>query len=157
MRQVDFNYYEEGSAAVMYAESIPIPEGIQLREARDRKRRQEEEREQERIREHKRSMRHAKLSAFNLILGMLLFGAMFYSYIFLQNSISSSMKHIASLETEISELKASNAATESRISTTTNLNSIKESAISELGMVYAGTDQIIFYTIPDEDYMDRYE
>ena len=66
-------------------------------------------------------------------------------------------KHIASLETEISELKASNAATESRISTTTNLNSIKESAISELGMVYAGTDQIVFYTIPDEDYMDRYE
>ena len=141
----------------MYAESIPVPESIRLREARDRKRRQEEERDHERFREHKRSMRHARLSAFNLIMGMMLFGAMFYSYVFLQNSITDSMKHIASLENEISELRASNAATESRISTSTNLNSIKETAIGELGMVYAGADQIVFYSIPDEDFMDRYE
>ncbi|MBO6215271.1 MAG: hypothetical protein J6N76_07025, partial [Lachnospiraceae bacterium] len=146
-----------GSAAVMYAESIPVPESISLRQERDRKRRIEEEYEKERIREQKHSMRLAKLSAFNLMLGIMLFGSIFYSIIYLQNSISNSMRHISALETEISDLKAKNAATESRISTSTNLNSIKESAVSEMGMMYAGLDQIVYYSIPEEDYMDRYE
>ena len=66
------------------------------------------------------------------------------------------MNHIANLQEEVTALKADNSATQSRIATTTNLNSIKNKALNELGMVYASQDQIVYYNINDEDYMNQY-
>ena len=90
-------------------------------------------------------------------MGMLLFGFLCTSYIYLQNSITTSMHNIATLQSEISDLKAANAATESRIHTSTNLNDIKSRAINEFGMVYATSDQIVYYDMQDEDYMNQYD
>ena len=85
-----------------------------------------------------------------------LLGSVFVAYVHLQNSITSRMNHIANLQEEVTALKADNSATQSRIATTTNLNSIKNKALNELGMVYASQDQIVYYNINDEDYMNQY-
>ena len=154
----EFNYYdyEAGSAAVAYAEAVPIPERV-IRHERELERQQREEEERhKRIREHKKAMRKSRLSAFRLVVAMIVFGGIFSSYIYLQNSISQSMRNISRLESDISELRASNAATESRISTTTNLNAIKWSAINEMGMKYADNGQIVYYELENQDYMSRY-
>ena len=74
----------------------------------------------------------------------------------LQSDINSSMKHIASLETEITELKSQNQAAENRIHSTANLQAVKKSAL-KLGMVYAKGDQIVYYTVDEEDYIDQLE
>ena len=89
--------------------------------------------------------------------GMIVIGGLFYTYVNLQNDITTKMNSIGSLESEITDLKAMNAATKSRINSKANLNEVKNVALHDLNMVYAGEDQIVFYSMEDEDYMNTYE
>lgn len=81
---------------------------------------------------------------------------LFVGYINLTNSITTHMDNISALEQNISDLKASNSATESRIASATNLGDIKTAAINEMGMVYANADQIVYYDMDSSDYMNQY-
>lgn len=78
------------------------------------------------------------------------------TYIQVQSEITSRMKHISVLETQIEDLKADNDAAVKRVEISTDLEAVKNSAINELGMVYAGTGQIVYYDISDDDYMNQY-
>ena len=42
------------------------------------------------------------------------------------------------------------------VMTTTNLSEIKDKAINELGMVYATSNQIVYYSVDGSDYMSQY-
>ena len=64
--------------------------------------------------------------------------------------------HIATLESQISDLKADNDARYKRMSVSVDLNHIKEVATSELGMTYATEEQVIYYTVENNNYMDQY-
>ena len=66
------------------------------------------------------------------------------------------MKSISSLESQISDTKADNDALQKRINTSADLNSVKDIAMNQLGMTYATPDQIIYYTVDKEDYMNQY-
>ena len=66
------------------------------------------------------------------------------------------MNHVAELESELSKVNADNKAAESRIATTTNLSEIKDKAINDLGMVYATSNQIVYYSVDGSDYMSQY-
>ncbi len=124
-----------------------------LREKQERERRLR----QKRLQQHKKELRRHRLHAFYLTLGLIIFGSLCTSYIHLQNSITTSMHNIADLESQITDLKAQNAATESRIHTSTNLSAVKSRAVNDLGMVYATSDQIVYYDMQDEDYMNQYD
>ena len=78
-------------------------------------------------------------------------------YIRLQSGITTHLKTISALESQVAELKADNDAAEKRIETAVDLATIKDIAMNQLGMSYAGPDQIIHYTVDKEDYMNQFE
>lgn len=84
-------------------------------------------------------------------------GAFFaVSYVKLQADITYRMKHIASIESQITDLKADNDANYKRIMTSVDLNEIKNTAINELGMTYATEDQVVYYTVESSNFIDQY-
>lgn len=84
-------------------------------------------------------------------------GAFFaVSYVKLQADITHRMKHIASIESQISDLKADNDANYKRIMTSVDLNEIKNTAINELGMAYATEEQVVYYTVESSNFIDQY-
>jgi len=122
------------------------------------------EREEEKLRRKKnmarknaRALKKSRRNAFRVVLGAALFCAFFVGYVNLQTSIRAHMKNIATLKTEISDMKASNSAAESRINTAVDINEIKNTALTEYGMVYASEGQIVYYDICEEDYMSKYQ
>ena len=144
-------YYEEGNTVRKIEKALPTRETYQeeIRQAKERHIR-------ERKREHKSVLRLNRLYTVYFALGLCVTGAFFVSYVHLQNSITTSMTNIAKLEANIASLKEENSAAKSRISTATNLTHVKQVAMNELGMVYATNDQIVYYEVEDEDYMDKY-
>lgn len=84
------------------------------------------------------------------------FGIFCGAYIKLQSDVTARMKKIASLESQVTDLKADNDEAYKRINTAVDLDAIKEKAINELGMFYATQDQIVYYSVDKTDYMNQY-
>ncbi|MCI8991469.1 MAG: hypothetical protein HFG80_01890 [Eubacterium sp.] len=78
-------------------------------------------------------------------------------YIYLQSDVLIRMKNVAALESELLDLQTDNKTLEKRIDTSVPLNEIKNKAVNELGMRYPNADQIIYYSVDSEDYMEQYE
>ena len=68
----------------------------------------------------------------------------------------SRMKEVAALESQVADMKADNDARYKEITTSMDLNSIKDAAINRLGMKYASQDQIVYYSVDNNNYMDQY-
>ena len=77
-------------------------------------------------------------------------------YLEQQALATSSQKKIASLESELAELKKVNADDLNRIETSINLEEIREVAINELGMVYATKENVILYKSTHQNYVSQY-
>lgn len=75
----------------------------------------------------------------------------------LQADINTKMDTVASLKSQVEELKADNDSAEKKLESTIDLDSIKDIAINQLGMVYPAKDQIVYYDIKKSDYMNQYE
>jgi hypothetical protein len=60
------------------------------------------------------------------------------------------------VESQITDLRADNDAHYKRITTSVDLNEIKDIAMNQLGMTYASEDQIIYYSVENSNYMDQY-
>lgn len=78
------------------------------------------------------------------------------SLIRMQSTISTHLRDIAALESQITDKKADNDAKYKALITSVNLNDIKNRAINELGMTYPREDQIVYYSIDQTDFMDQY-
>lgn len=74
-------------------------------------------------------------------------------YLELQEETTSRVKNIASLETQLEEMRKENDDNYTRIITSVDLDYIKDVAINELGMVYAQEDQVILYDGGTRDYV----
>ncbi len=74
-------------------------------------------------------------------------------YLQLQAETTGKLKTIASLETQLEDLKKENDDNYTRIMTSVDLDYIRDVAVNELGMVYAGEDQVILYDAGTEDYV----
>ena len=92
---------------------------------------------------------------FTAIMSLLLFGCI--KYLQIQASVTSSMKHINAMESQISDLRADNDAEYNRVMMTENLEEIRRIAIEELGMVYASESQVVLFTGKDTDFVRQYE
>lgn len=75
------------------------------------------------------------------------------NYLQLQAETTSRVKHIASLETQLENLRKENDDNYTRIMTSVDLDYVKEVAINELGMVYAKEDQVVLYDGGTRDYV----
>ncbi|MCC8139368.1 MAG: septum formation initiator family protein [Lachnospiraceae bacterium] len=75
------------------------------------------------------------------------------NYLQLQAETTSRVKNISSLEAELEELRTENDDYYTRIMSTVDLEYIREVATEELGMVYAGSDQVILYDSGTDDYV----
>ncbi len=145
-------YYEDGNTVRKLEKSLPTRETYQ-----EELRLAEQRHIKERKREHKLVLHLNRVYTVYFALGLFITGAFFVAYVHLQNSITTSMTNISRLEQNIATLKEENSATKSRISTATNLTHVKQVAMNELGMVYATNDQIVYYEVEAEDFMDSYE
>lgn len=137
VRQTEFTYPETWE------------EHDRRRKARDRKKKA--------VRARAVQLRSLRLQTFAFIFSTAVICMFFFGYLYLQNSINTRKENISDLKQQISTLKDSNAAAESRIATASNIENIKTTAETNLGMVYANKDQIVYYEIDDEDYMNQYE
>ena len=78
-------------------------------------------------------------------------------YLQLRSSYTEQLENVAVLESQLSQLKADNDAYYNQVQTSVNLNEIKQKAMTELGMHYAGESQIRYYSVKDNSYMRQYQ
>lgn len=146
------NYYVDGN-------TVRRLEG----EPEERRRRQREKEQEELKRRHRRAAKRNRERVSGINFGYVLFCSMALillcgvcgAYIQLQSDITSRTKQISRLEGQIMDLKADNDAAVKRIDLSTDLDAVKEQAMG-YGMRYAEPDQIIYYSIESNDYMDQY-
>lgn len=151
MTEVKTYYYTEGNTVRQVAQPLPDrhTREREIREEREKRKRQER-------RKMQRMMRKKRICSMYVAMVAATVVGLFVGYINLTNSITTHMDNISALEQNISDLKASNSATESRIASQTNLGEIKAVAVNEMGMVYANADQIVYYDMESSDYMNQY-
>ena len=77
-------------------------------------------------------------------------------YLEQQALATSSQKKIASLESQLAELRKTNADELNRIETSVNLEEIREIAMNELGMVYATEENVVLYENTRQNYVSQY-
>ena len=88
------------------------------------------------------------------------------NYVQMQSRITSHSKEVSSLQKELADLKEQNNTKYNSVMDSVNLDEINASidydaiydtAVNELGMVYATSDQVIEYESPSGDYVKQYE
>lgn len=147
------NYYVDGN-------TVRRLEG----EPEERRRRQLEKEREERRRKSRHVARRNQEKALSMGVGYVLFGtlavlltcAVCVIYIQLQSDITSRMKNISKLESQVADMRADNDAAIKRIELSTDLEAVKQTAMTQLGMKYASDEQIIYYSVKDSDYMNQY-
>lgn len=73
-----------------------------------------------------------------------------------QSRVSDKMKEVSALQGQIQNVKADNDAKYKELTSSVDLKKIKKIAIKKLGMKYASKDQIIYYTVENNNFMDQY-
>ena len=76
-------------------------------------------------------------------------------FIYLQSDVTTRLANIATIESEIADMKSDNVAAEKRLETTMNLDQIKEAA-KNLGLIMPGSEQVRYYSVENSDYMNQY-
>lgn len=77
------------------------------------------------------------------------------NYIQLQADLTTKVKQVARLESELNSMKLANDEEYNRVTSSIDLEEIKRIAIGELGMTYAEEGQIVLYSNVGNDYMRR--
>lgn len=80
-----------------------------------------------------------------------------YFYISLQGEVTTRLRSMASLQNEIEQVTISNDMLEKRIGSQENISQIKQTAEEQLGMQHVSPEQIIYYSVNDQDYMLQYD
>lgn len=147
-------YYVNGST-VRQLEAQPV-----RRERIDRTKIQEEQKKKRRRnaarrnRERALHMNRGYVAFLSLCVAVVAFAAV--ALVQTQSQVTQRMEHIAALESQITDLKADNDARYKEIVTSVDLDYIKDVAMNQLGMQYATEDQIIYYSVENDNFMDQY-
>lgn len=148
-------YYINGSA-VREMETSPgkrqkTPDKRQLEEQKRKKHRRNAIR---RNRQRALFMSRGYVAFLSLCVVIVAFSSV--ALIYIQSQVTQRMEHIAALESQITDLKADNDARYKEIVTSMDLEYIKDVAMNELGMRYATEEQIIYYSVENNNFMDQY-
>lgn len=77
------------------------------------------------------------------------------NYVQLQSEITTTVKSISSMESQLNTLQLTNDENYNRIVSNVDLEEIRKIAIGELGMTYAKEGQIVTYESAGSDYMRK--
>ena len=107
-----------------------------------------------RTRKNRDKARHMNLGyVLFLVVALVSSGLVLISYIRVESDITMAMKKIASMESELNDLKLSNDERYNRASSAYDLEEVRQIAIGELGMRYAQEGQIISISGAGSDYV----
>ena len=79
------------------------------------------------------------------------------AFVQLQAQMPNHMRNVANLESQVIDLRADNDVRYKKLTTSVDLNHIKKVAMKELGMSYPSKDQVVYYTVDNNNFMDQYE
>lgn len=149
------SYYVNGST-VRQMESMPArqPQRINKKEREEQQRRKHRRNAIRRNRARNLYMSKGYVTFLTVCVAIIAFAAV--ALIQIQSQVTQRMEHIAALESQITDLKAVNDARYKEIVTSVDLDYIKEVAINELGMKYATEEQVIYYSVENNNFMDQY-
>lgn len=152
------NYYVNGSTVrQMEMEAMPVrkpqqqPDRRQLEEEKRKKHRKNAAR---RNRARALYMSKGYVAFLSVCVAIVAFSAV--TLIQIQSQVTQHMKNVAALESQVTDLKAENDARYKEIVTSVDLEYIKDVAMKELGMQYAAEEQIIYYSVENNNFMDQY-
>ncbi len=147
------NYYVNGNT-VRELESPVRRDGRskeELEEIKKRKRRRNAAR-----RNRQRAMEMSRSYVFFLTACVCVVAVMAVMYVNMQSGLTSRMKSIANLEEQLVDLRADNDARYKRAVTSVDLNYVRDVAVNKLGMSYPKKDQVKYYTVDNNNFMDQY-
>ncbi len=170
MRQQEKRQYKERTGnyvdgnTVRRIQAEPKRRGDEVHEELLRKR-EEERKERLRKRNSRKAARKNQERALQMNPGYILFltaalavmVAVVGCYLYLQSELSGRRRHVTALESEVMELKNKNDVIQKEINTSVNLDTIRKKAMEDLGMVYPSKDQIEYFEVDTNDYMNQYE
>ena len=147
-------YYVNGST-VRQMEALPVRQPRpDRRKIEENQRRKSRRNAVKRNRERALHMSRGYVAFLSVCVVVVAFAAV--SLIQIQSQVTQRMEHIAALESQITDLKADNDARYKEIVTSVDLDHIKNVAINELGMQYATEEQVIYYSVENNNFMDQY-
>lgn len=147
------NYYVNGNT-VRELESPVRRDGRtkeELEEIKRRKRRRNAAR-----RNRQRAMEMSRGYVFFLSGCVCVVAVMAVLFVNMQSNLTSRMKNIANLEGQVTDLRADNDARYKNAVTSVDLNDVKDIAVNKLGMSYPKKNQIKYYTVDNNNFMDQY-
>lgn len=147
------NYYVGGNTVRELEAPVRKPresaEEIERRKREQRRRRAAE-------RNRSRALGMSRGYVIFLTLGVLAMAYACVMWVQLQSDVTTHMRNIASLQSQVNSLRADNDEKYKRITTSVDLNKVKEKAINELGMSYPTQEQVVYFTIENSNFMDQY-
>ncbi len=146
-------YFVNGST-VRQMEAQPVRKKVDRRKIQEQQQKKRRRNAAKRNRERALHMSRSYVAFLTLCVGVIAFAAV--SLVQIQSQVTQRMEHIAALESQITDLKADNDARYKEIVTSVDLDYIKDVAVNELGMQYATEDQIIYYSVANDNFMDQY-
>ena len=147
-------YYVNGST-VRQLEAQPVrKERIDRSKILEEQKKKRRRNAAKRNRERALHMSRGYVAFLTLCVGVVAFAAV--SLVQIQSQVTQRMEHIAALESQITDLKADNDARYKEIVTSVDLDYIKDVAMNQLGMQYATEEQIIYYSVENNNFMDQY-
>ena len=147
------NFYIEEGGAVRKIQVVPEP---RRREA-DRPRRRKANRTYSKAAKKAEQSKGFDLR-YTLVLATMLVMVIISCVIMLavQGSVESKERKIESIQQEIQDIQADNAAYENKLESMYSLDDIYTIATNELGMVYSQNGSIIYYEDAQDDYVKQY-
>ena len=88
-----------------------------------------------------------------LTAAMVITGIMLIGYLQIQSNLTVSIKRVATLESQLNDMRLSNDEQLERINTSLDMEEIKRIAIEELGMTYAREGQVVTVSGEGSDYV----
>ena len=150
------NYYVNGST-VRQMEAMPVRQPVQRpdrKQLEEQKRRKHRKNAARRNRARTLYMSKGYVAFLTVCVAIVAFAAV--SLIQIQSQVTQRMENIAALESQITDLKADNDARYKEIVTSVDLEYIKDVAMNQLGMQYATEEQVIYYSVENNNFMDQY-
>ena len=148
------NYYVNGNT-VRELDS-PVRKGRKTREEIEEARRRKNRRNAIR-RNRQRAMEMNRGFVVFLTVCVLVTAFTAATFVQLQAQMTNHMRSVANLESQVIDLRADNDVRYKKLTTSVDLNHIKKVAMKELGMSYPSKDQVVYYTVDNNNFMDQYE
>ena len=146
-------YFVNGST-VRQMQTQPVRKPVDRRKIQEQQEKKRRRSAAKRNRARALHMSKSYVAFLTLCVGIIAFAAV--SLVQIQSQVTQRMEHIAALESQITDLKADNDARYKEIVTSVDLEYIKDVAVNELGMQYATQDQIVYYSVANDNFMDQY-